>query len=136
MKTLRKFKLNQCGDTIVEVLIAISIVSLVLAGAYSSTKLSRNGIQTAQEHGEALKLAEAQVEQIKLANRNNVTLPASFCFVGSAPTALPDAACTTSTNVPYDQSITKTGTNNYVVVVEWDSLSGQRGRTELDYRAE
>jgi type II secretory pathway pseudopilin PulG len=63
---------NQIGDTIIEVLIAIAVASIVLAGAYSITSRSLGGIRSAQEHTEALKYAQNQVESLKqLANGNS-----------------------------------------------------------------
>lgn len=56
---------NQKGDTIVEVLLAIAIVSAVLGGAYASASKSLQGTRQAQERGEALKLVEGQIERLK-----------------------------------------------------------------------
>lgn len=65
-------KLNSRGDTIVEVLISILVVSAVLAGAYVSATRSLNNSRQSQERAEALKLLEAQVEQVKqLANTDD-----------------------------------------------------------------
>lgn len=57
--------LRERGDTIVEVLIAIGVLSLILGGAYVMTSRSIQGARTAQERVEALKLVESQLEQIK-----------------------------------------------------------------------
>ena len=63
---MRSLKLlNMTGDTIVEVLIAIGIVSIVLVGAYSSATRSFNNSRQSQERGEALKFAQTQLEKIK-----------------------------------------------------------------------
>jgi len=53
------------GDTIVEVLIAIAVLSLVLGGAFVATNRSLQGTRDAQERINALKLAETQIEQLK-----------------------------------------------------------------------
>jgi prepilin-type N-terminal cleavage/methylation domain-containing protein len=58
----------QRGDTIVEVLIAIAIISLVLTGAFSTTHASLLATRTSQEHSEALKLLESQIESIRSYN--------------------------------------------------------------------
>lgn len=131
MKKLNLRSLYDRGDTIVEVLIAIAVVSLVLAAAFTSTRRSASATRTAQEHGEALKLAESQVEQIKVASEKGEVLPNSFCFDGGVAKPLPEPACTTGT-VAYRQSITKAG-NDYVVIVQWDGLSGGTNNVELDY---
>lgn len=122
MKTYNK--INMRGDTIVEVLIAIAVVSLVLAGSYASTRRSANATRTAQEQGEALKFAESQVEQIKAALESS---PA-----GTIP---PDS---TQGSIPYTvkTTITPLGSNNYNVIVTWPGLSGITNSVELDYKAQ
>ncbi len=60
-------KLNQAGDTIVEVLIVTAVLGLVLAGSYAIASRSLKGMRASQERGEALKLAEGQIESIKTA---------------------------------------------------------------------
>ncbi len=57
--------MGQAGDTLVEVLIAILIVSLVLTGAYVTTNRSALGVRNAQEQAEALKLIQGQLEQVR-----------------------------------------------------------------------
>jgi len=56
---------NQIGDTIVEVLLAVGVVGLAIAGGYGIATRSLKASRQAQERGEALKLAEGQVEAIK-----------------------------------------------------------------------
>jgi len=61
---MRRF--TQSGDTIIEVLVAISVVSIVLGGAYATANRSLNNIRGAQERVEALKLVEGQLERLKV----------------------------------------------------------------------
>jgi type II secretory pathway pseudopilin PulG len=77
--TRRHFNLNAAGDTIVEVLIAISIASLVLGGAFAVTSRTLKNARQAQEHSEALKLLEGQLEQLKA----QAKIPGSPIFTGS-----------------------------------------------------
>ncbi len=126
--------IRQAGDTIVEVLIAIAIVSLVLTGAYASTRRSRNAIQTAQEQGEALKIAESQLEYIKQSIDNGAVMTGTFCFDETGAVKVPPN-CTTSGPLTYDKTISKVN-KDYTVVIKWDGLTGQRNNVELDYRAE
>ncbi len=128
---------NNRGDTIVEVLIAIAVVSLVLAGAFTSTRRSANATRTAQEYGEALKLAETQVERIKIAvdnnNSPNVLSAGSFCIDDSGALA---GGCTTGV-IPYTILTTHTaGSHDFIVRVTWPGLSGSTNVSELDYRAQ
>ena len=154
--------LSVAGDTIVEVLIAILVVSAVLAGAYASAGNSLNGTRQAQERGEALKLAEGQLEQIK-ANVAAAKVPTNlFCIdntsgnaiVANSPTqrsittvtplasdSLSDyvAGCK-SGNTPYNISVTRSGddTNGYIFTayVRWFTAGGSnRGEVKLIYRA-
>lgn len=67
MKTARRNKTR--GDTIIEVLISIAIVGLVIAGAYALASRSLQQGITASERTEALKLAEGQIEHLKLRHR-------------------------------------------------------------------
>jgi prepilin-type N-terminal cleavage/methylation domain-containing protein len=62
---MRLLKLHQRGDTIVEVLIAMAIVSSVLGISYSTVSRSKKTIQNAQERSQALRLVEGQVEQLR-----------------------------------------------------------------------
>lgn len=59
-------KLNNTGDTIVEVLIALLVVSMVLASAFVTSNRSLNNGRQAQERTEALKTLESQIEQFKV----------------------------------------------------------------------
>jgi hypothetical protein len=60
---MRLFR-NQAGDTIVEVLIAITVVAAVLGGSYTVVNRTMANSRQAQEHAEALQMANKQVEYI------------------------------------------------------------------------
>lgn len=61
-----KFRqLNQAGDTIVEVLIATTILAFVLTGAYESAQYSLNNIINAKNRVSALNIATSQIESLK-----------------------------------------------------------------------
>lgn len=65
-------KLTIKGDTIVEVLMAILVASLVIAGAFSSARSSLTSNRDSQERNEAIKLAQGQIELLSyLAGQNN-----------------------------------------------------------------
>src|SRR5487761_1385964 len=79
-------RLTQAGDTIVEVLIAMAVISLVLAGAFLTTRNSQTGVLNSQEHAAALKLIESQLEQLRsVASANppnlGVFTTSKFCMV-------------------------------------------------------
>jgi type II secretory pathway pseudopilin PulG len=86
------------GDTIVEVLVAILIVSLVLAGAYVTAAHALTATRQAQERSEALKLIEGQAEALRtvsavnpLPSPNAFTDLDSFCLNANMNYALADA---------------------------------------------
>lgn len=58
-------KLNQAGDTIVEVLLAVVVVGLAIALGYGVASRSLKANRQAQERTEALKQVESQVERLK-----------------------------------------------------------------------
>ncbi len=71
------------GDTIVEVLIAIVVVSTILTGAYVLSNKSIKGTRSAKEHTVALKYAENQIERLRGAFNTTppTTIPtAGFCM--------------------------------------------------------
>jgi prepilin-type N-terminal cleavage/methylation domain-containing protein len=64
MRKLIKFSSNQSGDTIIEVLIAMAILAVILTGAYATSNRSLITERDAQEHSEALTVAQTQVEDL------------------------------------------------------------------------
>lgn len=68
MSSMKLIKLNNRGDTIVEVLLAIAVVSSVIGASFVSANRSLKGTQASQERAEALKLAEGQVEYLQNLN--------------------------------------------------------------------
>ena len=65
----------QAGDTIIEVLIAIAVVSFVLVTAYATTNHSILATQNTQERSQALQLAQSQIEFLR-----STPLSANNCF--------------------------------------------------------
>ncbi|HEY4161084.1 MAG TPA: hypothetical protein VGM08_03420 [Candidatus Saccharimonadales bacterium] len=130
----RKLLRSERGDTIVEVLIAIAVASLILVTAYVTTHHSLTTIEDTQEHSEALQLAQSQVEAL----RSTQKTPASGgCFNSDGTTASSsgcglDAAgakfnADTSRGTEFTVAITSTtdsrsGMSTYKVVTSWDSL--------------
>lgn len=149
-------RLNTTGDTIVEVLLAILVISMVIAGAYVSAARSLQGTRQAEERGQALKLAEGQVEQIK----GNVTAAAAatnlFCFASGVATNATNPAQSISSQqpididpltqytagckngvIPYNISVARTGdaANGYLftVYVRWFRIGGSGGKDEVRF---
>ncbi len=100
LNKIRQLQRFQKGDTIVEVLICILIVSVVLGGAYTTTRQSSNGVRNSQEHAEALKLIQSQVEQL----RTGASVPAPNIFTVANPFCMLNGAAVTATNAGCQQN--------------------------------
>lgn len=145
---------RQRGDTLVEVLVAIAVVTLVLSGAYVVTNRSVQETRSAQERGNALKNAESQLEQLKglIATSPDavfgVGAPSPFCVYTASQTvaivAATNANCTVGTNgaatttePKFTLSMTRSG-QTFTLVETWTDVSGRGGtngdRLQLVYR--
>lgn len=150
MRLPRKLdSVRQRGDTMVEVLIAIAVVSLILGGAYVTTNKSLQATRAAQERSTALKLAEAQMERLKgLAESNPASLfgppapPDPFCIAADNTLRLAthDDCAVNNTGAPTDTepiyhiSIERTG-NTFSLTETWTNVSGQvEDSLQLSYR--
>jgi type II secretory pathway pseudopilin PulG len=140
---LRLTGLRQRGDTIVEVLIAISIISFLITGAFSITRQSLANERQAQELGEALELTQSQIESLKDYLNTNTSPSQTFCIYNDAVVVLPtggisagsDCALNTS-GIPttvepvYNVAITPSPQANniidFTVETRWNSIN-QKG---------
>jgi type II secretory pathway pseudopilin PulG len=82
---IMKFLRNQRGDTILEVLIAVAVLSLVLSISFSLSNRSTQGNRQAQERSEAAKITESQIELLKtyISKSSTPVLPSAgskFCM--------------------------------------------------------
>ena len=127
--------LTSRGDTIIEVLIAIGIVSLVLTSAYALTNKNVSSIQQVQEQSYAQKLAEQQVELLRAASPKPTATgcfnPSTGAFVSPASNAICKPVSGSAT---YQITITSLGSNRYSVVTAWDALGGSRPKVTLYYK--
>lgn len=148
---IKRLKLRQRGDTLVEVLIAIGVISSILGGAYVVTNKSLTSSRDAQERGNALKLSEGQIERIKAAVVSNPDdvfgpgAPSPFCLDSSnTPVATSNNACRVNAlganaaagEVPqYQFSITRSG-NTFNLSTTWTNVRGTgNNRVDLSYKA-
>ena len=151
---MKYFKLTQGGDTIVEVLIAMAVISSVLGGAYASANRNSKSAQQSQEHSRALKVAETQLELLKAYATNfhdqftsDPNLNGSFCL--QTDTAGNDVKiksydsstageCKVDDNGiadRYSTEVTKDAvTNIYTVKISWDGIKGGQDQVGLVYR--
>ena len=146
LKLAKLRALNQRGDTIVEVLISIAVVSLILGGAYVTTNNSLQGTRAAQERSDAVKVVESQLEAVKSMAVGNPTAlfgaatTGTFCVVNGAPVGVANAGCkvnakgiATSTQPVFSISITRTN-NTFVITNTWNTLKGTQDRIQMTYR--
>lgn len=70
--------LNNAGDTIVEAMISITVIGLTIASAYGIANRSLAAARHAQERGEAVKVAEGQLEAVKAVTSGAVKAKAGF----------------------------------------------------------
>lgn len=133
---MRINKRRSKGDTIVEVLLAIAITSIVLAGAYVAVDRSMKATRSAQERGEAIKVAEAQIERLKYLNFSNsaadIYQNGPFCITSTlAVRQVADVSndsddpngCRSSGR--YIASITRDAvTGTHQILVLWENITG------------
>jgi type II secretory pathway pseudopilin PulG len=133
-------KLKQRGDTIVEVLIAISVVSLVLTGAMAISNSSLKQIRGAQERSEAQAYAQSTVELLDGYTGAMGTALNDKCLYIDNPAGSISAALKTDKKCEfsiYKQLITYNQTDkSYTVTVSWDGISGNQETLTLAYRTE
>lgn len=135
---------QQRGDTIIEVLISIAIVSLVLAGSYAITNRNVTTSQDTQEHGQALLIVQQQIEGLRYLSASGTdlttTFPASHC-VSLAGVPTPSSSCSMNSSgaacgvgACYTVSITQPPiANTYNVAVTWSDVRGNTAKVSMDY---
>jgi type II secretory pathway pseudopilin PulG len=129
MRLFRTIKhIGQRGDTIVEVLISVAIISLVLASAYATTNRNSGAIQNSQEREEAQRLVQSQIEMLRgvgslthngwcFANGTEVTAVSACSGIHTAYSGADYAVSVTCAGVP-----NCTPTSVYTVKATWTSI--------------
>jgi type II secretory pathway pseudopilin PulG len=139
--------LKQSGETIIEVLIAVAVMSGTLAGAFAIATKSQSTVQANQERYQAQLFANQQADLMKLANAEGlvsgayINTSSYFCMyttnvsgvvkvniTGLTSRATLDANCKidSGSGFSYEVFITSAtasaGNQKYLITVEWDSL--------------
>ncbi|MDQ3123610.1 MAG: prepilin-type N-terminal cleavage/methylation domain-containing protein [bacterium] len=154
---MSKFSIrNQSGDTIVEVLIAVAIISMVLAVAYATMNRNIQTMRDNQERSEAAKLAQGQVEALKQAwgtttgrQSINLRINGPFCISnGSAVFSGTNTVLSSITADRFNNYVTECRSGFYrfgirhsagvfTVYSRWDQLGrNTRGEIVIAYRLE
>jgi len=127
---MRSIKLNQKGDTIVEVLIAMVILAFVLTGAYESSQYSLNNIRNSENRITAINLASSQIEALKSwVATNPVTPNLNSTFYMNAKNYTVISAPQTQGNffyqfsIPQQESIPINTNYTFTINVYWQDLN-------------
>lgn len=133
---------SERGDTIVEVVIAAAVISVVLMGAFLVAQNSAKSVHSGQERSEATQLLQGQIEQTRqlvLADSSSITDPGNFCIDSSNPAApvrvsSTDSACTQKNLYHISGSYDAT-TRTFVFTASWDRYGGSgTDKAQLSYR--
>jgi type II secretory pathway pseudopilin PulG len=145
-------RFTEAGDTIIEVLISIAIVSVILGGAFVTTRNSQIGVRDSQEHAEALKLIESQIEQLRVdaASDGNIkTATTPFCMYNEKPVSavVPPASTDckqdsagqpTATQPVFALTVNRASSNGgylFTIKAQWDSVAGNgKAQESMVYR--
>ncbi len=151
MKIYNKAR-NQRGDTIVEVLIVLAVLSLSFSISYATANKGLNKAQNAQEHSQALGYLNSQVELVRnvIAKQNNAVFTSSpFCINESIAPASPSAVVIIDpahfpteckkhndgryqVSVNYKQDLANPANNYFLFSVNWAGL-GDFGNQKEDF---
>lgn len=142
MKLLNSLPLksSQAGDTIIEVLLAITIVSSVLAGAFVVVAENTRHIRDSEEHAQALQLLQGQVEAVRakledstaktavtdLWDPGKVASPQPFCIdVKDGSTLYSGASYNVSGNCKDVTTSNIPGTQGFFKITDTGKYNGQ-----------
>lgn len=138
--TKRLKRLNATGDTIVEVLIVLAILSFAFATASVTANKGLGQSRNAQEHSQALGIVSAQMELARKAVSGSTAavLPTSgqFCMNGTTPDpVLANCAVATSSGYSYSPVATYVddggGSGHYEFRVTWPGAGDLGDQQEL-----
>lgn len=134
---------EQTGDTIVEVVIAMAVVSTMLTGAFVVTSNSMKGVRDSEEHAHALQLLQGQVELLRSAASQSGDVPtsglsSSFCFDAGGglvrdPNCTTDAIYHLSISSPTDVAAANV-TTTFNLTASWPSVNGGNDQVLLSYK--
>ncbi len=151
-----RIRKKQKGDTIIEVLISLAILTAVLGGAYYTANLSFRNDQSSQEHTQALTIAQTQIEDLRiygsgfpgadqcLTINSNKIAASTACKVPSNNSAQYVSRCPSGAPFCYTVDLSKVNSvtlhgvtlNTFQVNVNWPALGGGQNDVTLYYRVD
>ncbi|HSW80019.1 MAG TPA: prepilin-type N-terminal cleavage/methylation domain-containing protein [Candidatus Saccharimonadales bacterium] len=147
LHTKLKKRLSHRGDTLVEVLIALAIISAILGGAFTVTRSSILAVHDSGEHQTAWSLAQTQLEKLKSRADSDpdsvFSTDGNFCIShGSAVSLATDAECSvdssgipTTTQPVYNESIAyNSSTSIFTITINWPRIGGGNDQVQMSYR--
>lgn len=136
---------NRRGETIVEVLIAIVVLSSALGGAFAISNASVRKTQANHERYQATLLVNSYAEQIRRDyhdeadqvgfDRNTYEYcdPTSNCSISPVPDFVVDSKVTITSVGSAPTNVVAGSIVTYKIVLTWPSLTGDEDRVELLY---
>lgn len=124
-KNTKRFTLSESkGDTMIEVLISIAIISLVLTISYALSNRNSQYIQQSQERGEAQKISEQQLELLRNYLTSDTDWNAShyLCFDDGDPATNTPPQPTTNID-DCNKGIQDNGVGRYNTIIAYDSTT-------------
>jgi prepilin-type N-terminal cleavage/methylation domain-containing protein len=130
---------KQSGDTLVEVLISVAIVSVVLASGYAVTTQGLRTTQDANERSQGLELVQQQVELLRVYNGGSSLT--GVCL-DSSGTPKPSATSTECNVTPTGSTVCATsfcynldieGNGIYQVTAKWKNQRGTDATVTMVY---
>lgn len=148
------------GDTIVEILFALLVMTTLLVGAFVATTKTQASNRAAQERSEAVKLSESQLERLRgLVRAGSLTVvnDEAFCitddssvvkindpiadpfpnpFTEPLETAtLPYPAACGNIASRYNVALRRdAASQTYEILIRWDRIGGNRDQINMYYR--
>jgi len=150
--SMRNLKLlNRRGDTIVEVMIVLTILGMAIGIAYATANNSLQDIRQAEDHSQATELAQSQIEALRTLlapGSPNIFITGPFCLVPpvspataysiapTSPTPWPGGTypngCQVGTLNPFkiqvsDLSVAQPSLppDTFQIIVQWPDVRGQ-----------
>ncbi len=134
---------NNYGDTIVEVLISLAILSLAFAISYATANRALINTQNSQEHATALEYLDSQLEALHYYVDQAQQTPPSNSFylqpdlINHTVQEVPGAGSEPGNGFSYSISLIRDASNSYTyhATITWPGLGslGQQSE-ELSYR--